>query len=127
MKKMFIVSASVFALVILGSLFYHLLFKNDSSTNIEDLKSNVESGQYDYNEGTKELNAKNFVSAEKHFLEVLKYKSQINNETYVNTLVNLGVCCAKQQKLIKAENYWKEAADLGDKDAIRNLRILKSE
>ncbi|MBD1391661.1 hypothetical protein [Mucilaginibacter glaciei] len=70
------------------------------------------------------MNSRHFQDAEKHFLEVLKYKDNLNKETYINTLVNLGACCANQQKLADAEKYWKEAADLGDKDAANNLLKL---
>ncbi|MBB6128370.1 tetratricopeptide repeat protein [Mucilaginibacter lappiensis] len=100
------------------------MFNNDSTTNIQNIKNDVESGQYDYNKGTQQMNSRNFPEAEKHFLEALKYKDHLSKETYVNTLVNLGICCVNQEKPDQAKEYWQQAADLGDKDAANNLKVL---
>ncbi|MBB6111767.1 hypothetical protein SAMN05421821_11448 [Mucilaginibacter lappiensis] len=124
MKRIIVIVASIFILILIGRLFYSILFNNDSTTNIQNIKNDVESGQYDYNKGTQQMNSRNFPEAEKHFLEALKYKDHLSKETYVNTLVNLGICCVNQEKPDQAKEYWQQAADLGDKDAANNLKVL---
>ncbi|GGH01262.1 hypothetical protein [Mucilaginibacter phyllosphaerae] len=124
MKRIILIFASVIVLIVIGRLFYFMLFDKNSTTNVQDIKSDLQSGRYDYNLGTQKMKEKDFSGAENHFLEVIKYKDQVEKDIYINTLVNLGICCANQQKLADAEKYWKEAASMGDEDAAKNLRLL---
>lgn len=124
MKKLIIGIISVIVLISIGKIIYHIVFENNDSTNIQSIQNDLESGQYDYNKGTQQMNCRNFSEAETHFLEILKHKDHLSKETYVNTLINLGICCAKQNKDDLAQKYWQQAADLGDKDAASNLKLL---
>ncbi|PAW92048.1 hypothetical protein CKK33_00480 [Mucilaginibacter sp. MD40] len=124
MNKNLIAIVSIIALVIVGWVFYNILFNKSNSTDISAIKDQVQSGQYDFDEGKRLMDSEKYAEAEKHFLAVLQHKDNLGKESYINTLVNLGVCCAQQQKLADAEKYWKEAADLGDETAKNNLALL---
>ncbi len=125
MKRVIIIVISVLALLAIGRIFYTILFDNDSKTDIQSIKADVQSGTYDYNKGTDEMNSKNYIEAEKSFLSVLQQKDNVSKEIYINTLINLGLCYAREQKFDLAKKYWKQAADLGDKDAANNLKLLE--
>jgi len=125
MKRIIVIVVSIIVLVIIGRLFYAILFSNDSKTDIQSIKADVQSGTYDYNQGTDAMNNKNYTEAEKHFLSVLQQKDNVTKEIYINTLINLGLCYAREQKFDLAKKYWKQAADMGSTDAANNLKLLE--
>jgi tetratricopeptide (TPR) repeat protein len=104
--------------------FYHILFGNDTKRDVGVIKNEVESGRYDYERGAEAMNKENYEMAGKYFLDTLKYKDQLSEGNYINTLNNLGTCYAEQGKLSQAENYWKQSAKLGYTTALNNLKIL---
>lgn len=125
MKRIIVIIVSIVVLLVVGRTFYTILFNSDSKTDIQSIKADVQSGTYDYNQGTDAMNNKNYTEAEKHFLSVLQQKDNVANEIYINTLINLGLCYAREQKFALAKKYWKQAADLGSNDAANNLKLLE--
>lgn len=125
MKQVIITVLSIAVLAIIGGIFYHILFTNDKATDIQNIQSTVESGEYDYTQGVSDMHNNDYVSAEKHFADVLKLKDKLNKQNLCNTLVNMGVCYDKQGKTDQAKDYWQQAATLGDTTAMENLNALK--
>ncbi|MBB5644836.1 hypothetical protein [Pedobacter cryoconitis] len=125
MKKILIGILCAVFLVAVVKICYNMFDSKNDSTNPLALQDELESGKSDYNLGTEAMNKNQFQEGEKRFLEVLKRKDKLEKDVYLNTLVNLGICYVRQAKYDQAKIYWTQAANLGDRDAIDNLKKLE--